>query len=70
MEKATMTLLQKLVMSLVDGRRTIKEICVAATMLDFEVYKFLYIMVKANILLRVQTEGCSSSASPLAGNLC
>ncbi|BCR05746.1 hypothetical protein DESUT3_28150 [Desulfuromonas versatilis] len=50
---ARMTVHQKLVLSLIDGRRPINEICVAATMVDLEVYKFLYFMVHAKILHRV-----------------
>lgn len=48
--KARMTAHQQLVLSLIDGRRTLKDICREATMLDFEVYKFLYMMVRARIL--------------------
>jgi len=45
-----MTEHQKLILSLVDGRRSLKDICREATMLDFEVYKFIYLMVRAHIL--------------------
>lgn len=45
-----MTVHQKLVLSLVDGHRSIHEIFTEATMLDFEVYNFLYLMVRASIL--------------------
>ncbi len=54
LSSARMTVHQKLVLSLIDGKRPIKEICVAATMLDLEVYKFLYFMVHANILRRIE----------------
>jgi len=49
----TMTIHQKFVLSLVDGIRPIREICQEATLLDYEVYRFLYLMTKANILERV-----------------
>ncbi|TYO98754.1 uncharacterized protein DUF4388 [Geothermobacter ehrlichii] len=48
-----LTVHQKFVLSLIDGKRCIRDICVAATMLDYELYRFLYLMVKANILRRV-----------------
>ncbi len=50
---ARMTIHQKLVLSLIDGKRQINEICIAATLLDLEVYKFLYFMVHAKILHKV-----------------
>ncbi len=58
---ARMTVHQKLVLSLIDGRRPINEICIAATMLDLEVYKFLYFMVHANILRPVPAESRSAT---------
>lgn len=50
---ARMTEHQKLVLSLIDGQRPIRDICIAATMLDLEVYKFLFFMVNAKILSRI-----------------
>lgn len=50
LHKARMTVHQRLVLSLIDGQRSIHGICTEATMLDFEVYNFLYLMVHANIL--------------------
>lgn len=47
-----MTVHQKFVLSLVDGQKPIRDICIAATMLDYELYRFLYLMTKANILQR------------------
>jgi len=34
----------------IDGNRTINEICVDSSMMDYEVYRFLYLMVKAGVL--------------------
>jgi len=45
-----MTVHQKFVLSLIDGKRRIRDICNEATMLDYELYRFLYLMVRANIL--------------------
>jgi len=45
-----MTVHQKFVLSLIDGKRPIRDICVATTMLDYELYRFLYLMTKADIL--------------------
>jgi hypothetical protein len=47
-----MTVHQKFVLSLVDGKKPIRDVCIAATMLDYELYRFLYLMTKANILQR------------------
>jgi len=52
-----MTVHQKFVLSMIDGRRPIREICVAATMLDYELYRFLYLMTKAGILRRAGAAG-------------
>ncbi|AMV72758.1 hypothetical protein JCM30471_12740 [Desulfuromonas carbonis] len=46
-----------LVLALADGRRSIHTICSEATMLDFEVYNFLYLMVRARILQLDEAEG-------------
>lgn len=52
---ARMTEHQQLVLSLIDGQRPIRDICIAATMLDLEVYKFLFFMVNAKILTQAST---------------
>lgn len=52
LDSARMTEHQKLVLSLINGHRPIRDICIAATMLDLEVYKFLFFMVNAKILIR------------------
>jgi hypothetical protein len=41
---------QEETLTLIDGNRTINEICVASSMMDYEVYRFLYLMVKAGVL--------------------
>ena len=53
LDSARMTQHQKLILSLINGHRPIRDICIAATMLDLEVYKFLFFMVNAKILTRV-----------------
>jgi len=53
LDSARMTEHQKLVLSLINGQRPIRDICIAATMLDLEVYKFLFFMVNAKILTRI-----------------
>lgn len=57
-----LTVHQKFVLSLIDGRRRIRDICVDATMLDYELYRFLYLMVKADILRRVESKKDSPAA--------
>lgn len=52
-DNARLTVHQKMILALVDGKRTVQDICVEATMLDFEVYRFLYLMLYAKILRRV-----------------
>ncbi|UWZ78672.1 DUF4388 domain-containing protein [Geoalkalibacter halelectricus] len=52
---ARMTPHQQMVLALVDGRRSLKDICREATMLDFEIFKFIYLMVRARILKPVNT---------------
>lgn len=47
---ARMTPHQQMILSLVDGQRSLKDICREATMLDFEIFKFIYLMVRARIL--------------------
>lgn len=56
LDSARMTEHQKLILSLINGHRPIRDICIAATMLDLEVYKFLFFMVNAKILSRVSTD--------------
>jgi len=57
-----LTVHQKFVLSLIDGKRCIRDICTAATMLDYELYRFLYLMVKANILKRADKADSSPAA--------
>ncbi|GAB4166549.1 MAG: hypothetical protein Tsb0017_01880 [Geothermobacteraceae bacterium] len=57
-----LTVHQKFVLSLIDGQRCIRDICTAATMLDYELYRFLYLMVKANILKRADQADSSPAA--------
>lgn len=50
LNSSRLTVHQRLILSLVNGRRSIHEICMESTMLDFEVYNFLYLLVNAKIL--------------------
>lgn len=52
-DAARMNMHQQLILSLVDGRRSIRQICQIATLHDFEVYQFLYMMTKAGIMAPV-----------------
>ena len=51
---ARMTSRQELILSLVDGKRTIQEICDEVGMLELEVYRFLCLMTKARFISPVQ----------------
>ena len=52
---------QEMILSLVDGNRTIYEICRLTGVLEFEVYKFLYLMGKARIVSPVNPDSTSST---------
>lgn len=41
---------QEATLALVDGKRTINDLCAESTMMDYEVYRFLYLMVKADVI--------------------
>jgi uncharacterized membrane protein len=41
---------QQLILTLINGKRTISEICARSTLVDFEVCNFLYRLVKLSIL--------------------
>lgn len=45
-----LTLHQKSLLELIDGRRSLRDLGRETTMLDFEFYKFMYMMVRAGIL--------------------
>jgi len=49
-DAARMNMHQQLILSLVDGKRSIRQVCQIATLHDFEVYQFLYMMTKAGIM--------------------
>ena len=50
LQHAKMTAAQNYVLSMIDGTKTVRDICNTATMLEIEVYKFISLMVKAKIL--------------------
>ena len=50
LEKVSLAPQQQATLQLVDGKRTINEICADSSMMDYEVYRFLYLMVKANVI--------------------
>jgi len=54
LHNARMTSHQELILSLIDGKRTVQEICNKASMLELEVYKFLFLMAKARVISTVQ----------------
>jgi ABC-type phosphate/phosphonate transport system substrate-binding protein len=45
---------QELTLSLINGERSVREICVRSTMVDFEVCDFLYRLIKLSVLHRVE----------------
>ena len=50
LEKVNLSPQQEETLTHIDGNRTINEICVASSLMDYEVYRFLYLMVKAGVL--------------------
>ncbi len=50
LENVSLSPQQEATLILIDGNRTINELCVASAMMDYEVYRFLYLMVKAGVL--------------------
>ncbi|MDG5468241.1 hypothetical protein P9J64_07905 [Deltaproteobacteria bacterium IMCC39524] len=50
LEKVSLSPQQEETLTRIDGNRTINEICVESSMMDYEVYRFLYLMVKAEVL--------------------
>ncbi len=50
LEKVSLSPQQEETLTRIDGNRTINEICVESSMMDYEVYRFLYLMVKAGVL--------------------
>ncbi|GEM_PF-6375981 len=41
---------QESALALIDGKRTINDLCVESAMMDYELYRFLYLMVNAGVL--------------------
>ncbi len=50
LEKVGLSPQQEATLSLIDGQATINDICIGSSMMDYEVYRFLYLMVKAGVL--------------------
>ncbi len=50
LENVSLSPQQEETLTRIDGNRTINEICVESSMMDYEVYRFLYLMVKAGVL--------------------
>ena len=50
LENVSLSSQQKAVLSLINGKRTINDLCVESAMMDYELYRFLYMMVNAGVL--------------------
>jgi hypothetical protein len=50
LENVSLSPQQEETLTRIDGNRTINEICVDSSMMDYEIYRFLYLMVKARVL--------------------
>lgn len=52
LDQVRMSVHQQLILSNVDGRKSLYNLCTASTMMDYEVYRFVYLMLKAGVLQR------------------
>ena len=50
LENVSLSPQQEETLTRIDGNRTINGICVDSSMVDYEIYRFLYLMVKAGVL--------------------
>lgn len=50
LEKVSISSQQQAALSLIDGKNDINDLCIASSMMDYEVCRFLYLMVKAGVL--------------------
>jgi hypothetical protein len=50
LEKASISPQQEATLSLIDGKHTINDLCIESMLMDYEIYRFLYLMVKAGVL--------------------
>lgn len=50
LENVSLAPQQQATLQLVDGKRTINDICAESSLMDYEVYRFLYLMIKANVI--------------------
>ncbi len=50
LENVSISAQQQAALSFIDGQQTINDLCVESSMMDYEVYRFLYLMTKAGVL--------------------
>ncbi|MDT8443084.1 MAG: hypothetical protein RQ722_02235 [Desulfuromonadales bacterium] len=50
LENVSISAQQQAVLLLIDGQQTINDLCIESSMMDYEVYRFLYLMTKAGVL--------------------
>ena len=50
LENVSLSSQQEETLSLIDGKRTINDLCAESAMMDYELYRFLYLMVNAGVL--------------------
>ncbi len=55
LEKISLSVQQQATLALVNGKRSINDLCVESNMMDYEVHRFLYLMVKAGVLKQLAT---------------
>ena len=53
LEQVRLSVHQQLALTMIDGKQTLGEICASSAMMDYEVYRFLYLMVKSGVLTTI-----------------
>ncbi len=53
LEQVGLSVQQQLLLSQVDGQRSVGDLCRESIMIDYEIYRFLYMMLKAGVLQHV-----------------
>jgi hypothetical protein len=51
LEQVRMSVHQQLLLSQIDGQQSIGDLCATSTIMDYEIYRFLFLMVKAGVLV-------------------
>ena len=56
LEQVGLSVQQQLLLSQIDGLQNVGDLCRESVMIDYEIYRFLYMMLKAGVLQQVRTD--------------